>query len=158
LYPLKNALVFIQKPILYIKLKEIKYIEFARIGDQKGATNKTFDMSVIRIDSESSGNEQFKSIDKCELKVLIQYFKQAGIKMRQFDTDTNTRIDLNEMSLDLEDPAESKLADDLPEQEKGGRRKRQATATHYELPEDEEEFDDSEDDGSFDENNNSNSQ
>lgn len=32
LYPLRYSLIFIQKPIIYIKHKEIIYVEFQRVG------------------------------------------------------------------------------------------------------------------------------
>ena len=32
LYPLKSSLIFIQKPIIYIKHKEVMYVEFQRVG------------------------------------------------------------------------------------------------------------------------------
>ena len=32
LYPLKSSLIFIHKPVIYIKLSEIKFVEFSRIG------------------------------------------------------------------------------------------------------------------------------
>ncbi len=33
-----------------------------------------------------------------ELKLLINYFKSAGIKMRQIDSDTNKASDLNDVN------------------------------------------------------------
>jgi len=81
LYPLKTSLIFIQKPIIYIKHKDIKYIEFKRIGG-KGGAGRSFDISIAKIESEGANDETFKNIDKKELKVLMSYFKDAGIKMR----------------------------------------------------------------------------
>lgn len=70
LYPLKSSLVWVQKPILYIKHKEIKYVEFQRIGEQaSGTTSKTFDIQVVKFEQDG-GNEQFKNLDKCEYKAL----------------------------------------------------------------------------------------
>lgn len=42
---------------------------------------REFDLTVHQIDQEG-GPETFKNIDKHELKVLINYFKDAHIKMR----------------------------------------------------------------------------
>ena len=61
LYPLKSSLIFIQKPIIYIKHKDIIYIEFQRVGQQAGGTARFFDISVVR---REVGAEQFKNIDK----------------------------------------------------------------------------------------------
>ena len=101
LYPLKNSLIFIQKPILYIKHNEIKYVEFSRIGSQIGVTGKSFDISVVKIDNDGGSlTEQFKNIDKQELRVMIEYFKSAGIKMRQIDPDTHKGVDLVDYNSD----------------------------------------------------------
>lgn len=101
LYPLKNSLIFIQKPIIYIKHNEIKYVEFSRIGSQIGVTGKSFDISIVKIDNDGTGQtEQFKNIDKQELRVMIDYFKTAGIKMRQIDPDTHKGVDLDDYNSD----------------------------------------------------------
>ena len=46
------------------------------------------------------GAEQFKNIDKKELKVLIDYFKKAGIRLRQCNTDQNESKDIDDMLSD----------------------------------------------------------
>ena len=82
---------------MYIKHKEIKYVEFNRIGNNSGGTGRSFDFSVYKVDQEGIF-EQFKNIDKEELKMLIKYFKTAGIKMRSIDSDTNQGVDLNDFN------------------------------------------------------------
>lgn len=91
---------------MYIKHKEIKYVEFNRIGN-----TKSFDFSVYKIDQEGIF-EQFKNIDKGELKAMINYFKSAGIKMRSIDSDTNKGVDLNDFN---EEEYEEKFKDSQPE-------------------------------------------
>ena len=44
LYPMTNSLVFINKPIMLISHKDIKYIEFQRCGDQGTGPGKFFDI------------------------------------------------------------------------------------------------------------------
>mmetsp|Transcript_35722 Transcript_35722/g.54669 ORF Transcript_35722/g.54669 Transcript_35722/m.54669 type:complete len:102 (+) Transcript_35722:861-1166(+) len=98
---MKSSLMFIQKPIVYIKHKEIKYIEFSRIQGQSMGSGKSFDMQVVKHDGEK---HQFKNMDKIELKTLMAYFKKANIKMRQIDPDTNKGVDIEDFnSDDLED-------------------------------------------------------
>jgi structure-specific recognition protein 1 len=48
LYPLKSSLVFIHKPFHYIKLTEIKYVEFSRIGGMGAGmpSSRSFDMTL----------------------------------------------------------------------------------------------------------------
>jgi structure-specific recognition protein 1 len=98
LYPLKTSLIFIQKPIMYIRHKEIKYVEFSRIGNTTGGTGRSFDFSIAKIDSESNVDSTFKNVDKNELKAVVKYFKDAGIKMRQIDSDTNKARDMNDFN------------------------------------------------------------
>ena len=52
---MKSSLIFIQKPIIYIKHKEIKYVEFSRIGSSSGIeAGKSFDISVVKMDGDGS--------------------------------------------------------------------------------------------------------
>lgn len=98
LYPLKTSLIFIQKPIMYIRHKDIKYVEFKRIGHTTGGTGRSFDFSLVLLEPDNSQDSTFKNVDKKELKVLMNYFKQAGIKMRQIDSDTNKALDLDDFN------------------------------------------------------------
>lgn len=66
---------------MYIKHNQIKYVEFHRIDSKAGTMGREFDLTVHQIDQDVAP-EQFKNMDKQELKVLINYFKSAGIKMR----------------------------------------------------------------------------
>jgi hypothetical protein len=55
----------------------------------------------VKIDNDGgSVNEQFKNIDKQELRVMIEYFKSVSIKMRQIDPDTHKGVDLNDYNSD----------------------------------------------------------
>jgi len=101
LYPLKTSLIFIQKPIIYIRHKDIKYVEFNRIGQAAGGTGRSFDFTIAKIESE--GQETFKNVDKKELKAMIGYFKAAGITMRQIDSDTNKAVDMKDFDEDQAD-------------------------------------------------------
>lgn len=141
LYPLKSSLIFIQKPIIYIKHKEIMYVEFQRVGQQAGGTARFFDISVCRKDV---GAEQFKNIDKKELKVLIEYFRKAGIKMRQFNTDQNESKDIDDMlsdDIDQEIKQSQSLAAEA--EAEPGTNKRKRIPVQVEVEEDEDEENDS---------------
>jgi structure-specific recognition protein 1 len=87
LYPLKSSLMFINKPISYIKLSEIKYVEFSRIGSSGMPSSRSFDLTVARLTDNSSIT--FAGIDKDEYKNLSAYLKDKGIKMRSVDVETN---------------------------------------------------------------------
>lgn len=85
---------------MYIRHKEIKYVEFSRIGNSTGGTGRSFDFCIQKIDSDNNADNTFKNVDKKELKVVMKYFKDAGIKMRQIISDTNKAVDLNDFNSD----------------------------------------------------------
>jgi structure-specific recognition protein 1 len=95
LYPLKSSLVFIHKPVYYIKHPEIKYVEFSRVGGLGAGmpVSRSFDMTVTKIDGEAV---TFAGIDKQEHKNLTAYLKNKNIKMRSVDTETNREIEMSE--------------------------------------------------------------
>ena len=64
LYPLKSSLIFIHKPVHYIKLSEIKFVEFTRVGGGSGLPSKSFDMKVTSMKDDSSIT--FGGIEKTE--------------------------------------------------------------------------------------------
>lgn len=94
LYPLKSSLIFINKPISYIKLSEIKYVEFSRIGSSGMPSSRSFDLTVAKLTDNSSIT--FSSIDKDEYKNLSAYLKDKGIKMRSIDVETNQHIEMSD--------------------------------------------------------------
>lgn len=128
LYPLKSSLIFIHKPVIYLKHSSIKYIEFSRINSNSmgiGGSNRTFDLNIILLGD--CPEAQFLNLDQVELKVLMKYFKAAGIKMREVDV-------------------ESKRGHDIDEYEEGGpQNRRRAVVGQNE----EEEYDEEEEDAEF---------
>lgn len=56
LYPLKNSLIFIHKPVIFIKLREIKFVELSRIGGSSGApivSSRSFDITITKLKDDS---------------------------------------------------------------------------------------------------------
>ena len=80
LYPLKSSIVFIHKPVLYIRHSEIKWVEFSRVG--QGAANLTRSFDVTFTKAKDDSTHTFLSIDKEEQQVLMAYFKQSNIKIK----------------------------------------------------------------------------
>lgn len=72
-------------------------MEFQRVGKQAGGTGRSFDIQVYKKDM---GPEQFKNIDKTELKVLIEYFKKSNINMRSINSDTKQAMAIDEIESD----------------------------------------------------------
>ena len=76
-----------------MKHKEIKYVEFSRMQQ----ASRSFDLSIVKIDQDGNQKEQFKNIEKSEIRVLMNYFKNANIKMRQLNSDTNKPEDMDDL-------------------------------------------------------------
>jgi structure-specific recognition protein 1 len=84
LFPLKSSLVFIHKPVIYLRHNELRHIEFSRTG---AGVSRTFDLTLTKLKDDQ--NITFLSIDRDEHNILVQYFKQAGVKMKTVDTEGN---------------------------------------------------------------------
>lgn len=107
LYPLKNSLIFIHKPVIWIKLSEIKFVEFSRIGQLGGSgTSRSFDVSITKMKDDATVT--FAGIDKEEQKNLMNYFKLKNVKVRTVDVETNQQIDLSEDDEDEEEEEDSR--------------------------------------------------
>ena len=87
LYPMKSSIVFIHKPVLYIRHSELKYVEFSRVGGGTAGLSRSFDITLTKMRDDSQVT--FLSIDKEEQKVLFDYFKNSQVKVRTVDVDTH---------------------------------------------------------------------
>jgi structure-specific recognition protein 1 len=84
IFPLKSSIVFIYKPVIYIRHSELKHVEFSRTGQ---GVSRTFDLTLTKLKDEPSIT--FLSIDRDEHSILVQYFKASGVKMKTVDTEGN---------------------------------------------------------------------
>jgi len=66
LFPLKSSLVFIHKPVIYIRHSELKHVEFSRTGT---GISRTFDLTLSRLNDEPSVT--FLSIERDEHNILV---------------------------------------------------------------------------------------
>jgi structure-specific recognition protein 1 len=82
LFPLKSSIVFIHKPVIYIRHSELKHVEFSRTVAN---VSRTFDLTLTKLKDEPSVT--FLSIERDEHSILVQYFKTAGVKMKTVDTE-----------------------------------------------------------------------
>ena len=64
LYPLKSSIVFIHKPVLYIRHSEIKWVEFSRVGAGAANLSRSFDVTLTKAKDDTT--HTFLSIDKEE--------------------------------------------------------------------------------------------
>eukprot|EP01016_Furgasonia_blochmanni_P021761 TRINITY_DN2392_c0_g1_i12.p1 TRINITY_DN2392_c0_g1~~TRINITY_DN2392_c0_g1_i12.p1 ORF type:complete len:345 (-),score=122.98 TRINITY_DN2392_c0_g1_i12:420-1454(-) len=101
LFPLPKAVLFINKPVMYIKIDDLSRAEFHRIGS--GIQNKLFDLELIM---KNQNTTTFVGIDKKELNLLVEYFQQRKVPVKQVD-DSNTKIDYEESEDDDDDDDDS---------------------------------------------------
>jgi structure-specific recognition protein 1 len=137
LYPLKSSIVFIHKPVHYIKHAQIKYVEFSRIGGLGAGmpSSRSFDMTVHKVTGEAV---TFAGIDKQEHKNLAAYFKAKNIRTRNVDADNKQRDSESEEEEDSEEVSTKRRA----------AKKGAAAAEEYDDEEDDESFKDDGSEGS----------
>ena len=82
LFPLENGLIFINKPVVFIRHQDVQYVEFSRA---KGNTTRYFDIIVYDKKGEST---QFSGIDKDEYALLAKYIEEKNIKIRNVDEES----------------------------------------------------------------------
>ena len=72
-------MIFVNKPVIYIRFEEIRYIEFQRVGERSMSTIKSFDLHVITKDA----THQFTNIDREEYKCLLEFFEKKKLNVRK---------------------------------------------------------------------------
>ena len=78
LYPLVKSVLFIHKPVVYIKHDEIKEVRMTRLEFTKMKTVRTFDVQIIC----KNGNQyEFTQIKTDEFEGLQNYFQKAELKI-----------------------------------------------------------------------------
>jgi len=53
LYPLRSSVVFIHKPVLYIRHSELKSVEFSRVGMGTTGVSRSFDVTLTKLRDDS---------------------------------------------------------------------------------------------------------
>ena len=116
LYPLKSSVVFIHKPVLYIRHSELRFVEFSRIGGGSSGLSRSFDVTLTKLND--GGKITFMSIDKEEQQlfgdfvswidnynsyILNSWSEKANAKME--DDDVDVVDDIVDIEIDDEDAA-----------------------------------------------------
>ena len=96
IYPLRSSLIFIHKPVIYLRHSEIKCVEFLRIG-QHTASARSFDLVLTRLADDN--RIIFQSIEIQEMELLIRYFKQAEVKVH-FEDGAGTKREITCSSIE----------------------------------------------------------
>ena len=93
LYPLKNSLIFIHKPVIYVRNKDIKYIEFSRVELYRNSNWRSFDIEIVRVAGEQESTKiNLIGIDKDEYQLLVEHLRTKNIKMKIYDNVTNEHM------------------------------------------------------------------
>ena len=66
-------------------------------------SSRSFDLTIVPLDSQTTPEQQFLNIEHPELKGLVKYFKASNIKMREVDIESRQGQDLREDDMDDED-------------------------------------------------------
>lgn len=136
LFFLTKSLIFVPKPVIYIKVDDLKGAEFHRLGS--GASSKLFDITLLL---KNNQQHSFSGIDKKELDIIMGYFTARKINVKTVSDNKG----FADEELDSDD-----------QEEKGGRVRRKVPAKIQEELDDEDESEDEdfiaqEDDDSDDE-------
>ncbi|OMJ66854.1 hypothetical protein SteCoe_36161 [Stentor coeruleus] len=102
LYPLQKSFIFINKPVIYIKFEDIRYIEFARIGEESVATNRSFDINICT----KNGNFQFTGVDREEYQIMLEFLHKKKIQVRNVEEEPK-EAESSDDNLNIEDENDS---------------------------------------------------
>jgi len=89
LYPLEKSLLFVNKPVVYIRLVDIQLVEFARVGQTAAQTNRSFDLNVMVKQGETF---QFVGLDRNEYATLVQYVQSKKIPIRNAEEPPSVNV------------------------------------------------------------------
>jgi structure-specific recognition protein 1 len=81
IFPLQKSMIFLYKPVIYIRFEEIRYIEFARVSERSVSSVKSFDMHVVTRDN----THQFTGIDRAEYQKLYTFFEKKKLTLRKIE-------------------------------------------------------------------------
>eukprot|EP01022_Parablepharisma_sp_SALTPOND_P033012 TRINITY_DN88043_c0_g1_i1.p1 TRINITY_DN88043_c0_g1~~TRINITY_DN88043_c0_g1_i1.p1 ORF type:complete len:505 (-),score=80.14 TRINITY_DN88043_c0_g1_i1:85-1599(-) len=82
LYPLEKSLIFVNKPVVYIRLADIQFVEFARVSQSAAQPNRSFDFNVV---TKSGETFQFTGMDRNEYAPLVQYIQLKKVTIRNVE-------------------------------------------------------------------------
>ena len=78
LYPLRKSLLFLHKPIAYIKHNDITQCQFERVSEFAAHTSRSFDCSIIL---KNGDGITFSGLEKQEYQLFYQYLSSKKFKV-----------------------------------------------------------------------------
>ena len=88
LYPLERGLIFIHKPVVYIKLEDINYVECVRVTEHQ----KSFDIMIYT--KKNNESYQFLGILREEYDSIVKYLALKKIKVKSIEEGTHKIIEV----------------------------------------------------------------
>ncbi|CAI2371605.1 unnamed protein product [Moneuplotes crassus] len=82
LYPLKKSLLWIHKPVSYIRHSDIQHCEFARVSEFASHSSRSFDCTIV---THNGDTITFSGIDTQEYKPISAYFASKKLKVKKID-------------------------------------------------------------------------
>nr|BAN65366.1 structure specific recognition protein, putative [Babesia bovis] len=125
MFPLNRSLLFIVKPVIFIRFDEIISVEFSRTG--VSTQNRFFAFSI----STKNGQEyEFTNVDRAEFEPLSKYLASRDVKIKRLDEQDASAMyrasqleeegdDDDEEDEDFEDDGESDDDDESEEEDEG---------------------------------------
>jgi structure-specific recognition protein 1 len=123
LFMMNKSMIFIKKPVIYIRLGEVARVEFQRVSGH--VHMRAFDFEVIL---KSGMSTIFSGADKRELEIVTAYFKGANIEVKTINEMNNLDAQLglsdgDGASIVTEDGGDGEEEEDddfvAPDEEKG---------------------------------------
>jgi structure-specific recognition protein 1 len=124
MFMMNKSMIFIKKPVIYIRLGDVARVELSRVAG--GLHMRGFDYEVIL---KSGVSTIFSGADKRDLDIVTAYFKKAGIHVQTINEMNNLDAQLGFSddeggSIVTEDGGDEDEEDDddfvAPDEEKGG--------------------------------------
>ena len=84
MYPLRKSLLFLHKPVAYIRHDDIQHTEFARVSEFAAHSSRSFDLTVV---TKKADYITFSGLEKAEYSVLLEYFKAKNVKVKTVGED-----------------------------------------------------------------------
>lgn len=82
LYPLRKSLLFIYKPVAYIRHDDIQHCEFARVSEFAAHSSRSFDCTVV---TKKGDFITFSGLERQEYQVFMDYLKSKKLKVKSLD-------------------------------------------------------------------------
>ena len=95
LFPLNKSLIFIKKPVIYLRLDDITHVDFHRVSGGHGVRGFDFEVKL-----RNGITTSFSGADRRELEQIRSYFEKNKVTVKTVEENTKLDQNLGEMSED----------------------------------------------------------